>query len=149
MEANVTRDFKADSLFICINAKVKSSMSEGEKWWHPNKLPPSGYQSNISQDHDRKSFYPFNSELGYRIFKRIIEMKRTGMEQQNNEENTYRPKYVNQMNKDERFLLKQGVCSQKPNSISSNSAFNQFRSIENMPEFHLNLKCDIDDLEAS
>lgn len=91
-------------------------MSEEEKWWHPNKLPPSGYQSNISQDHDRKSFYPFNSELGYRIFKRIIEMKRTGMEQQNNEENTYRPKYFNQMNKDERFLLKQGVCSQKPNS---------------------------------
>ncbi|VDP46902.1 unnamed protein product [Schistosoma margrebowiei] len=133
--------------FVSFLPQVKISMSEEKKWWHPNKLPPRGYQSNVIQGHDRKSFYPFNSELGYRIFKRIIEMKRTSMEQQNNEENIYRSKYVDQMNQDEHFLLKQGVCSQKSKSISSNSAFNQFRSIENMPEFHLNLKCDIDDLE--
>ncbi|CAI2731095.1 unnamed protein product [Schistosoma spindalis] len=95
---------------------MKRSISEEKKWWHPNKLPPIGYQSNILHDHDRKSFYPFNSELGYRIFKRIIEMKRTSMKQENDQENPYHSKYVNQMNNDEHFLLKHGVCSQKPNS---------------------------------
>ncbi|CAI2731180.1 unnamed protein product [Schistosoma spindalis] len=128
---------------------MKRSISEEKKWWHPNKLPPIGYQSNILHDHDRKSFYPFNSELGYRIFKRIIEMKRTSMKQENDQENPYHSKYVNQMNNDEHFLLKHGVCSQKPNSISSNFAFNQLRSIENMSEFHSTLKCDIDDMDQS
>ncbi|XP_018648772.1 hypothetical protein Smp_125190 [Schistosoma mansoni] len=135
--------------FVCIILKMKSSMSKEEKWFHPNKLPLSGYQSNIIQDHNSKSFYPFNSELGYRIFKRIIEMKRTSIEQQNNEEIPNHSKYVNQMNKDKYFSMKQDVCSQKPNSIPSNSAFNQFGSIGNMPEFHLTLKCDIDDMDES
>ncbi|CAH8641123.1 unnamed protein product [Schistosoma rodhaini] len=34
-------------------------------------------------------------------------------------------------------------------TIPSNSAFNQFGSIGNMPEFHLTLKCDIDDMDES
>ncbi|KAH8858847.1 hypothetical protein KSF78_0009032 [Schistosoma japonicum] len=54
-----------------------------KEWWRPNKLPSSGYQSDIVQHNENKSFYPFSSELGYRVYQRIIKMKSGSIEHQN------------------------------------------------------------------
>ncbi|KAK4468101.1 hypothetical protein MN116_008088 [Schistosoma mekongi] len=116
-----------------------------KEWWQSNKLPLSGYQSNIIQHNENKSFYPFNSELGYRVYQRIIEMKSGSTEHQ---------RYTDQINcihytGENNHVYLKGAYSQSSLSIPSNGPFNYIKSKENIPEFQLALNCDIDDLEDS
>ncbi|CAH8529978.1 unnamed protein product [Schistosoma turkestanicum] len=124
-----------------------------QSWWHPSKLPPNGYQLNNNlEKSNHTSFYPFNSELGYKVFKRIIEMKRINAEKQNNHVDLYHlSDYVQSFNNNDNYLLlnKQNVDLTKSlPSTSSNCTLNQFVFNEkNTPGFHLTLKCDLDDIE--
>ncbi|KAH8858846.1 hypothetical protein KSF78_0009032 [Schistosoma japonicum] len=116
-----------------------------KEWWRPNKLPSSGYQSDIVQHNENKSFYPFSSELGYRVYQRIIKMKSGSIEHQNHADPIHSIYHTGENN----HVNLKGAYSQSSLSIPSNDPFNYMKSKENIPEFQLALKCDIDDLEDS
>ncbi|CAH8862492.1 unnamed protein product [Trichobilharzia szidati] len=140
-------------------------MSNGGEWWRPTSLPPSGYRlkSNETAEEGNASFYPFSTELGYRVFKRLLEIERTAdWEQENNR--VYKVKTIKQIDSESNHFYLKGSCSQNPtveeeqkdkctpfcrsdnddrlvpSNYQSTSSSNQTIS----EEFHLNLRCDID-----
>ncbi|CAH8862533.1 unnamed protein product [Trichobilharzia szidati] len=140
-------------------------MSNGEEWWRPTSLPPSGYRlkSNEASEEANASFYPFSTELGYRVFKRLLEIERAAdWEQEDNR--VYKVKTIKQIDSESNHFYLKGLCSQNPtveeeqkdrctpfyrsdsddrlvpSNYQSTSSSNQTIS----EEFHLNLRCDID-----
>ncbi|CAH8605417.1 unnamed protein product [Heterobilharzia americana] len=139
------------------------NISEGE-WWRPSVLPPDGYRSKTNEPDNNTSFYPFSTELGYRVFKRLVEMKRTNVLglQDHRQEDDCHIEIVQQMDHEGNNFYVKGSCSQNPMPIENCAAENllkcsqhddkftssncQLNSVskELMSEFQLNLKCDID-----
>ncbi|VDQ13283.1 unnamed protein product, partial [Trichobilharzia regenti] len=89
-------------------------MSNGGEWWRPTSLPPSGYRQKSNEASEgNASYYPFSTELGYRVFKRLLEIERaTDTQQENNQ--VYKVKTVKQIDSDSNHFYLKGSYSQNP-----------------------------------